>query len=47
MHAHEEVDAEGPAESGSDVDEELEEDLVDDAIFCLDAHSGNWQASWQ
>ncbi len=28
-------------ESGSEVDEELQGDLVDDATFCLAAHTGN------
>ena len=36
LHA---LEAEVP-DPGSDVDEELAEDLRDDSVFCLAAHSG-------
>lgn len=36
----EEVEGEDAAGSGSEVDEDLEEELVDSSIFCLAAHTG-------
>lgn len=36
----ESVEGEDAAGSGSEVDEDLEEELVDSSIFCLAAHSG-------
>ncbi|KAK9816046.1 hypothetical protein WJX74_003587 [Apatococcus lobatus] len=47
MQAADEADEDHMADSGSEVDEELEEELVDTSIYCLAAHSDSvYAVAW-